>query len=292
MSYAVRRTALALTGTVLVSSLATAQVPRVPRRAQEAVTRAAGADTQARAQCQVVAFDSVTVELTPARLDQALKGLRASQAALAGQRGAPSWDAMVTQRDAAANAATALVEQKGNEIEAYREHRERIAACRDSAFSARRSAHREESMRRAMSQDPDAIRRSIELSQRLTEAQQRGDTATMRRIYEEMDALTKEDSLAVDRHCGRPPAPPRSVVQLDSLQALQDTLNARLRRREQEADSAALKASGLSGRQLWIARERMVIYLAKMSSESTLCGFTPNETAAMKARRAELEELL
>jgi hypothetical protein len=239
-----------------------------------------------------VAFDSVTVELTPARLDQALKGLRASRAALGGQRGAPSWDAMVTQRDAAAEAVTALLEQKGNEIEAYRQHRERIAACRDSAFSARRSAHREEYMRRAMSQDPDAIRRSIELSQRLTEAQQRGDTATMRRIYEEMDALTKEDSLAVERHCGRPPAPPRSVVQLDSLQALQDTLNARLRRREQEADSAALKVSGLSGRQLFVAQERMQIYLARTSSESAVCGFTPNETAAMKARRAELEELL
>jgi hypothetical protein len=212
-----------------------------------------------------------------------------------GQRGAPSWNALVSRRDAAANAATDLVNRKGPEIDAYRERRDRIAQCRDEAFGEKREARRQASTQRAMS-DPDFMRQTAELTQRVMEAQQRGDTAVMRRLNQQVIDLiegpTREDSLAVDRHCGKLPAPPASLVQLDSLRALEDSLNAQMRRREQEADTMAVAASGLTSPQLAMGQERAEMFLAKLAAEGTMCGFSDAEVVALKARRPELEELL
>ena len=282
-------------GVVLMPRPAGGQVPGVPRRVQDAATRAVSVDTQPSPCVGAVVFDSVMLELTPPRLEQVLKGLRARRQVLGGQRGAPSWNAMVTQRDAAASAATALVEQKGNEVEAYREHRDRIAQCRDSAFSEMRSARTQASMQRAMN-DPEYMRRTLELTALMNDAQLKGDTAAVRRYQQQaadlMSAPTREDTLAVERHCGRPPVPPASVVQLDSLRALEDSLNAQLRRREQQAETAGVTASGLTALQMAMGQERAEMFLAKTAGEHPLCGFSQAERAALKTKQAELDELL
>lgn len=285
-----------LLGALLMPRPAPGQIPNVRRRATDAATRAVGVDTQPKcAANQAAVFDTVVLALTSARLDQVMKGLRARQQVLSGQRGAPSWNAMVSQRDAAVNAASNLVETKGAEMEAWRERRERITQCRDDAFGEKRQAREQSNMQRAMS-DPDFMRRSVELSQRLMEAQQRGDTAAVNRLAKEandlMGAPTREDTLAVDRHCGRVPPPPASQVQLDSLRALEDSLNAQLRLREQQADSVAIGASGMTAAQLAMGQERAEMFLAKLAAEGPLCGFTEVEITALKARRAELDELL
>jgi hypothetical protein len=284
-----------LLGAALMPRPAAGQIPGVPRRVQDAATRAARVDTQPNPCVKTVVFDSVVLELTSPRLGQVLKGLRARQQVLNGRRGAPSWNAMVTQRDAAANAAADLLERKGPEMDAYRERLNRITQCRDSAFNERRQANQQASMQRVMS-DPDFMRQTAELSQRVAEAQQKGDTAEMMRLSRQAAALlegpTREDTLAVDRHCGRLPAPPASIAQLDSLRALQDSLNAQLRRREQEADSVAIGASGLTARQMAMGQERAEMFLAQAAAEGALCGFSPAERAALKAEQAELDELL
>jgi hypothetical protein len=291
-----QRIALAvLLGVVMPPPPAGAQIPSVRRRAQDAATRAVRVDTQPT--CPAVAFDSNTVELTAARVDRLIKGLRARRDVLNGRRGAPSWNAMVTQRDAASNAAADLVTRKGPEMDAYRERRDSIARCRDEAFGEKRRARQQQSFQRAAS-DPDFMRQTAELSQRIMEAQQRGDTAAVTRLTKEANNLmyepTREDTLAVDRHCGRLPPPPASVAQLDSLRALEDSLNAQLRQREQDADSAALGSGGanMTKGQLHLAQERTEMFLAKLASEGSLCGFSETEVTALKARRAELDELL
>lgn len=290
------RSALAgLLGAVLLPGPVGAQIPNVRRRAQDAAVRAAGVDTQPNPCRRTVVFDSVMLELTSPRLEQVLKGLRARRQVLNGRRGAPSWNAMVTQRDAAANAAADLLDRKGPEMDAYRERLNRITQCRDSAFSEKRQAKREASMQRTMT-DPDFMRQTTELAVRVAEAQQKGDTAEMMRLNGQLVALleggTREDTLAVDRHCGRLPAPPASLTQLDSLQALQDTLNAQLQRREQEAASVAIGASGLTAQQMAMGQERAEMFLAQAAAEGALCGFSPAERAALKAEQAELDELL
>lgn len=295
MRHAPLRIALSLFGTVLFVPSAGAQIPSVPRRVRETAARAARPDTQT-VKCDSVAYDSVVVELTAARLDRAIKGMRASRDVLEGRRGGPSWNAMVAQRDAAANAAGDLLNRKGSEMEAYRDRRREVEQCRSDAFDRKRETRRNESMQRAMS-DPDFMQRMALLSQQVAEAQQRGDTAAVNRLAREsqaiLEGLTRDDSLAVDRQCGRLPPPPASVVQLDSLQALQDTLNVRMRRREAQADSAAAATSGMTPRQLAMAQERAEMFLAKSSSESAvICGYNQGELTALKARRADLDELL
>ncbi len=286
-----------LLGAALLPRPATGQIPNVRRRATDAATRAAGVE-QPKPQCresQAAVYDSVVLELTAPRLNQVIAGLRARRQVLNGQRGAPSWNAMVTQRDAAANAAADLVNRKGPEMDAYRESRDRIAQCRDEAFNEKRQARRDASMQRAMS-DPDFMQRMALLSQQVLEAQQRGDTAAVNRLAREsqalMEGLTREDTLAVDRHCGKLPPPPASVVQLDSLRALEDSLNAQLRRREQQADTTAVSASGLTALQLAMGEERAEMFLAAQSAETAVCGFSDAELAALKSQQAELDELL
>jgi len=282
-----------LLGAVLIPRPVGAQIPNVRRRAQDAATQAVRVDTQPT--CPAVAFDSVTVELTTARVDQLIKGLRARRDVLNGRRGAPSWAALETRRDSATNAAADLVTRKGAEMDAYRERGDSIARCRDEAFGEKRRARQQQSFQRAAS-DPDFMRQTAELSQRIMEAQQRGDTAAVTRLTKEANNLmmepTREDTLAVDRHCGRVPAPPASMRQLESLRALEDSLNAQLRSHEGEADSVASSASGLSPRQWFVGQERAQILLARLAAEGSLCGFSQTEVAALKARRAELDELL
>jgi hypothetical protein len=203
---------------------------------------------------------------------------------------------MVAQRDAAANAAGDLLNSRGSEMEAYRDRRRGVETCREEAFSDKRNARRDANMQRAMS-DPDFMQRMAQISQQIMEAQQRGDTAAVNRLAKEsenlMGGLTREDTVAVDRQCGRLPPPPASVVQLDSLQTLQDTLNVRMRRREAQADTAAIAASGMTTLQLFGARERLELFLAKSSAESArICGFSEREQTAIRARRADLDELL
>lgn len=290
------RIALAgLLGAALMPGPVAAQIPSVPRRVRETAARAAGTDSQT-VRCDTVRFDTVVVELSAAQVDRVIKAMRASRDVLEGRPRGPGWNAMLTQRDAAASAADDLLNRKRDEMNAYHDRRRDVETCRNEAFSEKRNARRDANMQRAMS-DPDYMQRMALLSQQLLEAQQRGDTAAVNRLGREsqalMEGLTREDSLAVDRQCGRLPPPPASVVQLDSLEALRDTLNARMRRREEQADSAAVSASGMTTRQFGMARERAEMFLAKSASASaTICGYSATELTALKARRADLDELL
>jgi hypothetical protein len=296
MRHAALRLALPLLAAAVLAPSADAQIPSVPRRVRETAARAAGTDSQT-VRCDSVLFDSTKVELHAAQLDRMIKGMRASRDVLEGRRGnVPSWTAMASQRDAAANALATLLERKGSEMDAYRENHGRVDQCRGDAFHEKREARRNDNMQRVMS-DPDFMQRLSELSLRMSEAQQRGDTAAANRLAKDLDnltsGLTREDTVAVDRQCGRLPAPPASVVQRDSLQALQDTLWARMRRREAQADSAAIAASGMTTMQMFGARERLELFLAKSSAESArICGYSEREQTAIRARRADLDELL
>lgn len=274
-----------------LAPLAAGQIPNVRRRATDAAARAAGVQPQG----EDVKFDDVMLELTPQRLDQVLKGLRARRAALDGRGGEPSVNALRSQRDAASQQATALRSSHGAEMDAYHQRNDQVRNCREGAFQNKSDARREASGERAMT-DPTFMQKISELTQRVQEAQARGDTAAARRLVEEVNNLvaapTKEDSVAVDRQCGRPPAPPPSVARLDSLQALEARNSERLRQREKEADSLAVRGSGLTAEQMAMAVERAEMYVAQIASESPHRGFTGTELSALDARRKELEELL
>jgi len=237
----------------------------------------------------------VMLELTPQRLDQVIKGLRARRAVLDGRNGAPSVGALVSRRDAARKDASELRDKSGDAIAAYQSRESEVRQCREEAFRDKQSAREAANRDRAMS-DPDFMMKLAELSQRLSEAQARGDTAAVRRLTEEFQntyaAPTKADSVAVDRQCGRPPAPPPALARLDSLQALEARFTEQLRQREMEADTVGVQGSGLTAQQQAMAMERAEMYLSQSSAEVTYRGFTKVELDALHARRAELAELL
>ncbi len=280
-----------LLGAFSVPQGAAGQIGNVGKKARDAAGRAMGGQQQGEA----VQFDNVTLELTPARLDQLIKGLRARRAALDGRGGEPSVSALRAQRDAASNAASELRSSNGRDIDTYRDRAYQVKYCRDEAFNEKRNAREEASRNRIMS-DPVLLQKFMELSQRAAEAQQRSDTAELLRIQAEADNLygkpTKADSADVDRKCGRSPTPPPALARLDSLQALEARFGERLRQREREADSLAVAGSGLTTEQMAMGEERAQMYLTQVETESAHIGFTKTEVAALDARREELEDLL
>ena len=107
----VRRAALAgLAGMVFVSHTAAAQIGDLRRRARAAVT---GQTATRPCDSAKVVFDTLVLELTSARLEQVLKGLRAAKALLDGRPGKPGWDALAARRDAAAKEVEDLEQQHG-----------------------------------------------------------------------------------------------------------------------------------------------------------------------------------
>ncbi len=288
-----RRAALAgLAGIVCAATLAPAQVGDLRRRAREAAANAAGVEPAADG---AVAFDSVTLELTAARVDGFIKGLRASKTVLDGGRGRPGWNAMAERRDAASNDAAAIQERHGAAFDAYNERYNTVGDCRSGEFANYKEMRHQEFTQRVMT-DPDLAIRLTQISQAAQAAQASGDTAAMNRAAREMEAVmggpTRADSAAVDTKCGRLPAPPPTMVRRDSLRALTDTLNEHLRRLEIEADTAALVASGMNDAQLFQARERITAFLGQDPKAGHVYrGYTAVEVKALSARRDELVAL-
>jgi len=288
-----RRAALAgLAGTVFVSLTAAAQVGDLGRRARDAATRAPGAQPTGDG---AVTFDDVTLELTPARVEQYIKGLRASKAALERQDRS-SWNALAERRDAASNAAADLQERNHDAFTAFEERHATVLQCREEEIRNANELRRQETMQRAMA-DVNVAMRFAELSQAYQAAQARGDTAEMNRISKEMDrsfgGATRADTAAAHRKCGPLPTRPPAMARRDSLQAVADTLNERLRRLETEADTAAVIASGMTAHQLFIAGERIGAFLGQEPKAGHVYrGFTVVEVKALTARREELVALM
>lgn len=267
-----------------------AQVGNLGRRAREAAARAAGVEQPAGEQ---VTFDSVTLELTAARLDQVMKGLRAGKAVLDGGRGRPSWRAMAERRDAAANEAAEIEQQQETAFAAFTERQSAVSQCRESEFYDISQMRRQERMQQAMS-DPNLAMRFAQMAQAVQEAQARGDTAEVARLAREMDVAfggpTRADSQAVDRKCGPIPATPAAMLRRNALRALTDTLNDSLRAVEIRADSVTVRGSGLTAAQMAMARERVEMYIAQEGEKHS--GFTSVELVALAAKRDELAALL
>ena len=74
------------------------------------------------------------LELTNARLEQVVKGLRAFKAVLDGRPGKPGWDALAARRDAAATEVADLEQRHGTAITAFHERDQAIKNCREAAF--------------------------------------------------------------------------------------------------------------------------------------------------------------
>ena len=246
-------------------------------------------------------FDDVTVELTADRVAGIVRGLAAGRAVLDGANGAPSRAALVARRDAAATKSSELADANAKVFNAYVEKRDVSQRCRDNAMYASRESRQKASEERnkqlsskAMA-DPAFREKAMAIAQKMGVAQQKGDTAEMRRLSAELgigqdDA--KPDTLAADKACGREPAKPAAMVQSEQLNAEATALSDQIRQLEERSAATEIKESGLNERQFLMARERIEAYLSAMKYKSQPRGFSKSELDALSARRGDLEKAM
>lgn len=247
-------------------------------------------------------FDDVTVELTNDRVSQIIRGLSAGRAVLDGANGSPSRAALIAQRDDAANQSADLSQKNAKAIDAYTVKRDASQRCRNDAIHASREKRQQandqrmkELQTKAMS-DPAFREKAIAMAQKMAVAQQKGDTAEVRRLMIELNGGAPEsdnvDSLAADKACGSVPAQPAAMVQSEKLNAQANKLTESIRQLEEQAAETEVKESKLSERQYQMARERIEAYLSAMKYNSQPRGFSAGELQALGARRADLEKVM
>ncbi len=248
-------------------------------------------------------FDDVTLELTADRVDGVLRGLSAGRAILDGTSAAPGRATLVARRDAAYEKSGTLSSQNEKLLDAYREKHDASRRCRNDAMNASQDKRQKEVQQRsqefqakAMS-DPAYRDKMVALSQKMAVAQQRGDTAELRRLGAELGLETnsdaaRADTLAADEACGREPPKPAVLVQIEQLDSQGKELTEQIRKLEEKSAATEVKESGLNERQFHMARERIEAYLSAVKYKSQPGGFSAAELQTLSARRADLEKAM
>jgi hypothetical protein len=247
-------------------------------------------------------FDDVTVELTNDRVSQVIRGLSAGRAVLDGANGSPSRATLIAQRDDAARQSADLSQKNAKAFEAYSEKRDASQRCRNDAIHASREKRQQandqrmkELQAKAMS-DPAFREKAVAMAQKMAVAQQKGDTAEVRRLMIELNGGAPQndsvDSLTADKACGSALAQPAAMVQSQKLDAQANKLTEAIRQLEEQAAETEVKESKLTERQYQMARERIEAYLSAMKYNSQPRGFSAGELQALGARRADLEKVM
>jgi hypothetical protein len=246
-------------------------------------------------------FDEVTVELTADRVAGIIRGLTAGRAVLDGASGGASRATLVARRDEAANKSSAISDANKKTFSAFTDKRYEIERCRNDAMYKSREQRRkvEEERNKQMSSkamtDPAFRDKAVAIGQKMAAAQQRGDTAEIRRLGAELGLSEydpKPDSLAADKACGREPAKPAALVEMERLDAQAKALSEQIRQLEEKSAATEVKESGLNERQFLMARERVEAYLSAVKYKSQPRGFSGAELEALSARRADLEKVM
>lgn len=240
-------------------------------------------------------FDDVTVELTTERVAQMIKGLTAGRGVLAGR------EALANRRDVVSTKSADLSSQNNKLISAFREKFYENERCRNDAMRESREKRRaveekeiKEMQAKAMS-DPAIREKWVAIAQKMGEAQARGDMDAVMKLGAELGLKPdnpRPDTLAADKSCGRPPAAPAVLAQIDSLDGIAKELTEQIRKMEEKSAATEVTQSGLTERQFFMARERIEAYLSSMKYKSQPKGFSPAELEALGSRRTDLEQVM
>ncbi|MDF2771217.1 MAG: hypothetical protein K0S86_710 [Geminicoccaceae bacterium] len=246
-------------------------------------------------------FDDVTLELTAERVEGVIRGLTGGRAILDGTNGGASRATLAARRDEAATKRGELSDKNVKLLEAYTEKRDETQRCRHNAMYASAEKRQETTQQRMQEHqakalsDPAYRERVVAISQKMAVAQQKGDTAELRRLGAQLGLAendSKPDSIAADKACGPMPAVPAVLVEMDKLDAQANTLTEQIRELEEKAAATEVKESGMNERQFHMARERIEAYLSAMKYKTNPGAFSAGELEALGARRADLEKVM
>ena len=227
---------------------------------------------------QPVVFDAVTLEITQERIEKLTAAKRAAR------KHAEEAAAYAKQIESLDARQAAIYEKQVNNINGWDEKRRDYERCRDSVLS--------EIHDRKNAQTPDAavMRRMMELAQAMAVAQQKRDTAEIRKITEQIErtkAPTKADSAEAAKLCPYPVQPAVVKEWLGLKQQLDSLTN-----QKQEAESQVAKTeaamSGMNPRQSAIFCERIKLYVQQLKEKKKHAGFSDDEVK----RLADLEQAI
>lgn len=230
-----------------------------------------------------VAFDAVVLELTPQRIAKVVIGKNAAKQLASGPN---SPAALRTRLDAADARQAAIYNKHVGDINAWDAKRMETEGCRDSVLTAIQDKNQ-------MDTNPAFLQKMMALSMQVAVAQQKGDTAELRRLSEELERSSKPsraDTLQAQRACGTAAAP--AIVQqwLDIKRGM-DSLSLRIEKAEQAILDAEQSGSGMNARQLAIACERIQIFIDRQKEKKKQTGFTTAELQALQQAIKDLELL-
>jgi len=126
---------------------------------------------------------------------------------------------------------------------------------------------------------------------RYAQAQQRGDSAEMRRVEAEIKRGSQPspaDSAKAVQSCPLPPMP-AEVREWHALKTEMEKAQQELDRSQQAVTAAEETTSGMNSRQLGIACERILLYLQRAKARQKQVGFTSAELVALEEALKQLQ---
>ncbi len=229
------------------------------------------------------------LELVPDVLDKVIAGKRAGSRFAAGPQGPAN---LQQQRDDVFVRAGDHYDRNQLAIQRGEELVDQQARCVDDALYAAKEKRNEEFGQRMMT-DMSLQMKFAELSQKAAEAQQRGDTLAFQRLAAEVEAmngLTAADSSRARSTCPMPTTA-REHQQYVAMQAEIKSLDAKLAEAKAEVGRRERETSGLTGRQIAMACERINIFRDQSSARKGMKGFSAAELEALDQRKGDLDGL-
>lgn len=231
-------------------------------------------------------FDNVILEITTDRVNKLLAAKQASKPMADGPNGPSAINTKITQVEARQ---TAIAEKEVDAIQTWEQRIRDHRNCLDSALIAIADRARDQLMARAMS-DP----RFMQLTQALLVAQQKGDTAAVRKLaaqLEQLKAPTSADTAAAAKQCGSPPAALGPVKQWADLRDQLDTLRAQLTASEDAIRAMEARLSGMDTRQIAMLCERLKMYFEQLRNKQQFTGFSAAEQQTLANLSQALKDL-
>lgn len=288
------RAILALITLAFASSLAVAPAAAgirdmVKSAKDKAGQKTGGKSAQTPASPEAVpVFDDRVLELTDARLDKLLAGFKAAAAFTA------DLPRLVARQEALNDELRKLNNTHEKAFNEYVEKRNAHKSCMREKLNEIREKRYKDMIQQGMA-NPAQMQKMAQLSVRFSEAQMKGDTAAVRTLTAEMEAMqgfTPEDSLAARKKCGAPTPPPPAFVRMEAAQSELGTVDEGIRTKNMKVREVQLDASDLTEAQMAIAIDRIYVFLAAAREKRDPQGFSPIELKALVAHKDALAAAL
>ena len=239
---------------------------------------------------QPVVFDAVTLEITPERIQKLTAAKRAVRQFAEGPTGPAAYEKQIQPLD---NRQVAIYSKQVDAINAWDQKRRDYENCVDSVLGAI-SQRKQAQFQSQMLSDPASMQKMMQLSQQMVAAQQKGDTAAVRKIVEQIDRMkapTKADSAEAEKHCTYP-TPPALVKEWIGLKRQIDSLNNLKQDAEAKQGQIEEPISGMNPRQSAMFCERIKQYIRQLKLKvKNFVGFSDDELKRLENMKQAIEDL-